>query len=41
MSRVSAITLILIAMAAVLVAALFTLYQNPLMEIYLADWALC
>ena len=41
MSRVSAITLILFAMAAVLVAALLTLYQNPLMEIYLADWVLC
>lgn len=41
MSRGSAITLILIAMAAVLVVALFTFYQNPVMEIYLAGWALC
>lgn len=41
MSGVAVVKLILMAMAGVFIAALFTLYQNPLMEIYLAEWMLC
>ncbi len=28
-------------LAAGMLALLFSLYQNPLLEIYLADWTLC
>lgn len=41
MSGISYSALLVIMMAALITAALFMLYQNPLMEIYLADWALC
>lgn len=41
MSGVSLIPLVFAALAVLFTAALFMLYQNPMMEIYLADWALC
>jgi len=33
--------LILASFCLALLGALFLLYQNPLFEIYLADWQLC
>lgn len=41
MSGISYSALLVIMIAALITAALFMLYQNSLMEIYLADWALC
>jgi hypothetical protein len=41
MSGISGVTLLFGVLAVMLAAALFMLYQHPLMEIYLDDWALC
>lgn len=36
-----ALNILLIGGAAMLLAAVFALYQSPLMEIYLASWSIC
>lgn len=41
MSLSSPVLWLLAAMTAALLAALFTLYRNPVLEIYLSNWSLC
>lgn len=41
MSTTSIIQLIAAASFLMLLTALFSLYQNPLLEIYLSSWGLC
>lgn len=41
MNATLTMTVLLVVLATLMTAALFMLYQNPLMEIYLANWAPC
>ncbi|SFD15286.1 hypothetical protein [Tropicimonas isoalkanivorans] len=41
MSLNSPVVWLLAALAAALLAALFALYRNPVLEIYLSNWSLC
>jgi hypothetical protein len=41
MNRTSPAALLLMMLAALIAVVLFKVYQNPLMGMYLAEWALC